>query len=82
MTEVIIFLASRLHIVIALLAITTFLFIGHKRRLVVCMQALIALPLSYVLGKFSSSLYYTNRPFIEFDVPPLVAHVADNGFPS
>ncbi len=82
MTEVIVLLASKLHIVIVLIAIAAFVFAGHKRRFAIAMYGLIALPLSYVLGKFASSLYYTNRPFVDLDVPPLVAHLANNGFPS
>ncbi len=82
MTEVTVLLASRLHIVIVLLAIITFLLSSHDKKQKLIMYGLIALPLSYVLGKFLSSLYYTNRPFVELGIPPLVSHVANNGFPS
>lgn len=82
MDEVIVFLASKLHVVIVVIAIITFLFSTKKQRMALALTAVTALPLSYLLGKIASFFYYTERPFSELGIAPLVPHIADNGFPS
>ncbi len=37
---------------------------------------------AYTIAKISSLLYYDPRPFVEGHFIPLIAHQADNGFPS
>jgi len=44
--------------------------------------ASISLPLAYTASKIADWAYYNPRPFVVEGVAPLVAHVADNGFPS
>ncbi|MDE1925315.1 MAG: phosphatase PAP2 family protein [Patescibacteria group bacterium] len=44
--------------------------------------AFISLPLAYALARLAGHLYYDARPFVVGNFVPLVAHVADNGFPS
>lgn len=44
--------------------------------------AALALPLAYGVAKTVSLLYYNARPFVVENSTPLVAHMADNGFPS
>lgn len=41
-----------------------------------------ALPLTYALGLLARGLWFNTRPFVEKGIEPLIAHVADNGFPS
>ena len=82
MDEVIVFLASKLHVVIVVIAIITFLLPTKKQRMALALTAMTALPLSYLLGKLASFFYYTERPFSELGIAPLVPHIADNGFPS
>lgn len=82
MDEVIVFLASKLHVVIVVIAIITFLLSTKKQRMALALTAMTALPLSYLLGKLASFFYYTERPFSELGIAPLVPHIADNGFPS
>ena len=82
MDEVIGFLASKLHVVIVVIAIITFLLSTKKQRMALALTAMTALPLSYLLGKLASFFYYTERPFSELGIAPLVPHIADNGFPS
>jgi undecaprenyl-diphosphatase len=43
---------------------------------------LLVLSLSYVLAKIASHFYYDARPFVAGHFTPLIAHIADNGFPS
>ncbi len=48
-------------------------------------MALFAVPagiLSYALGRLGSVLYYNPRPFVVGHFTPLIAHAANNGFPS
>lgn len=37
---------------------------------------------SYALSRLAGALYYDPRPFVVGHFTPLVAHIADNGFPS
>lgn len=38
--------------------------------------------MTYALGLIGNYLYYDPRPFVVGHFTPLIAHVADNGFPS
>lgn len=51
-----------------------------KKTLVI--RALIAFPVTVVLARIASMLWYNARPFVVEGITPLVAHAADNGFPS
>ena len=82
MDTVIVFLASKLHVVIVITAFVIFLFSSKHQRIRLAMTIVLAAPLSYVLGKIASTLYVTERPFAELEILPLVPHIADNGFPS
>jgi undecaprenyl-diphosphatase len=42
----------------------------------------LALPLAYGLGLVARRLWFNARPFVEKNIEPLIAHSADNGFPS
>lgn len=54
---------------------------GRVLRQLVWLSAL-SLPVAYVLGRIAGLLYSDPRPFVVGHFTPLVAHVADNGFPS
>ena len=58
-----------------------FLFRRNKRRIYILLSV-IALPISYALGFIAGHLYNNPRPFVVDGTTPLVAHAADNGFPS
>jgi undecaprenyl-diphosphatase len=53
---------------------------GHKRQL--AWATVIAVVVAGVLDKVTSKLYYDPRPFVSRHLHPLIAHAADNGFPS
>lgn len=53
----------------------------HIQRKLVILGG-ISLPLAYGLSKLADALYYNARPFVVENSTPLIAHVADNGFPS
>ena len=42
----------------------------------------ISLPISYLVAKLGSFLFYNPRPFVSEKIIPLISHIADNGFPS
>lgn len=44
--------------------------------------AVVSLALTFALGKLASLFYYDPLPYVVGHFTPLVAHVADNGFPS
>lgn len=45
-------------------------------------MAVIAFPISYLGAKILGKFYYSARPFVVENIKPLVAHAANNGFPS
>ena len=54
---------------------------GRKRREVLLLSVA-SLPLAYFVGFLLGHLYYNARPFVVGHFTPLIAHAADNGFPS
>jgi undecaprenyl-diphosphatase len=54
---------------------------GAKRRELILLS-IISLPLAYILAFIAGKLWYDPRPFVVGHFTPLVAHAANNGFPS
>jgi len=80
MDFLIIFLAKYLIWVIVAVALG-FLFFSHEwKRLSVF--AAISLTIAYAVGKVAGMMWYNARPFVVDGTTPLVAHAANNGFPS
>src|SRR6266550_4734024 len=48
----------------------------------VVLFAAFSLPLTFIVALIASKLYYDPRPFVAGHFVPLIAHSADNGFPS
>ena len=44
--------------------------------------SLISFPLTYILAKIAGYIIHDSRPFVVEHIKPLIAHAADNGFPS
>lgn len=82
MDSLIIFGAKELYAVIIVAAIVYFFRQPKELRWKIALSAVIALPLTYLLAKLGSILYYNPRPFVVGDFTPLIPHSADNGFPS
>lgn len=53
---------------------------SQQKQLVVF--AALSLPLTFVAARLMSLVYYNPRPFVQIGIVPLIAHAADNGFPS
>ena len=82
MNYLIIFGAKYLiYVLILFAAVYIFVQDGQKRRNM-AIFALAVLPLSYIVAKISSLLYYDQRPFVIGNFIPLIPHISDNGFPS
>jgi undecaprenyl-diphosphatase len=82
MDSLIIFAAKYLFLAVVLLWITAWLQAsrGHKKQITAATA--VAVVLAAIFDKISSKLYYDPRPFVTHHLHPLVAHAADNGFPS
>ncbi len=77
-----IFIAQYLYLFVLLLAIVFFLLQPWtiKKSMAIC-GAIIA-PIAFLISRISSYFYYDPRPFVVGHFVPLIAHAADNGFPS
>jgi undecaprenyl-diphosphatase len=82
MDSLIIFCAKYLIAVIPLLALAAWLQAGKKLKKQMLLAAVAAVILAVILDKIAGKLYYDPRPFVSNHLKPLVAHAADNGFPS
>ncbi len=51
-----------------------------QKSMIVC--GVIIAPLAYIIAKIASHFYDNPRPFVVGHFIPLIAHAADNGFPS
>ena len=68
-------------VALALAAVYFFLQPGRvKKAMVVC--GVIIAPLTSLIAKLAGHFYYNARPFVVGHFAPLLAHAADNGFPS
>lgn len=75
-------IAQYLYLVV-LLAAAIFFFTRNKqvmKSMVIC--GVVIAPLAYIISRISSLFYYDPRPFVVGHFTPLIAHAADNGFPS
>lgn len=82
LNQLIIFGAKYLIWVICLIALWFIVKQSKEERKKIIVLAIIALPISYVVAKILGHFYYDPRPFVENNFVPLIAHAADNGFPS
>ncbi len=82
MDSIIIFGAKYLYLAVVILALFYLLILPKRESSRVIVAALIALPLSYLVAKGLSALYYDPRPFVVGQFVPLIPHAPDNGFPS
>src|SRR5579862_7570003 len=61
----------------------SYLWRKHKAKcFAVIKLAVVSFPLTLLAAKISGYFIYDPRPFVVEHVKPLIAHAADNGFPS
>lgn len=78
----IIFSAKYLFVIVVLASVGSALYLRKDKKENLLRASVIALPLALALGKILSRLIINPRPFVVENVQPLIAHAADNGFPS
>lgn len=82
MENLIIFGAEYLIFLMIAIAAVMFLLLPEKQKKKTAIFAALVLPFSYLLAKILSFFFYNPRPFVIGNFTPLIAHAADNGFPS
>jgi undecaprenyl-diphosphatase len=82
MDTLITFAAKYLFLLVALLWAAAWLQASRRHRPEIAWATFIAVVAAAVLDKIAGKLYYDPRPFVSHHIHPLVAHAADNGFPS
>jgi len=80
--EIIIFLATKLHVIIVVTVLVYILFLYKEKRNQTLLLALLTLPVAFIFGKVASLFIDNPRPFVVEGITPLIQHIADNGFPS
>ena len=80
--SLLIFGAKYLYLFIAFGALGLFLFQPWRKKEKIFIFSVVYFPLTYLLGWLASLIYFNPRPFVVNHFQPLIAHVADNGFPS
>lgn len=74
---------SAKYLYLFIIFITVIFFIKEKtRRKNIIIFSAIILPLAYIIAQIAGKIYYDPRPFVVGHFIPLVAHAANNGFPS
>lgn len=82
MDNIIIFCAQYLIVLVGIGWLVVLWRIGAKRRLQFVLVTILAGIIALVLARLAGHFYYDPRPFVHGHVKPLIAHAADNGFPS
>lgn len=79
-----IFIFAAKYLIFVLAAVSLYWFVRMSRddQAKMLRFGTISLPLTYALGFIASLLYYNPRPFVSGGITPLIAHAANNGFPS
>src|SRR3989344_5275134 len=81
MTELIVFGAKYLVVVVMLGGALVLAFAGERRRRLTYVLV-VALPLGYALARLAGLFFAHNQPFAVEGFEPLVPHAVDNSFPS
>ncbi len=78
----IVFTAKYLFILVVLISIGITLLASKQKKREIIRLSILALPISFILAKILSFFINDPRPFVLEHIQPLIAHIADNGFPS
>lgn len=82
MTFLMIFMAKYLYLAVIALTVIYAVLMPRKVQKKMLLFAVVSLPLTFILGKTASMLYYDPRPFVVHHFTPLIPHAMTNGFPS
>jgi len=82
MEIIVVFIARYLYIVSLAVAAIYFFWQPRHVQKSMAMCGVSVATLAFVLSRIAAHIWYDPRPFVAGHFMPLVAHVADNGFPS
>lgn len=82
MDSIIVFVAKYVFVLSIIVAGVYWLMASKQKKIDILKLAIISFPLSYILTKILEKFIYDPRPFVVDHIKPLIAHAADNGFPS
>lgn len=82
LNSIAVFIAEYLYLLVLIIALMFFILQPRaiKKSMILC--GIIVAPLAFIISRISSIFYYDPRPFVIGHFTPLIAHAADNGFPS
>lgn len=82
MNTAIIFCAQHVYLLVVVGLAVAWLHTNRKLKAQFIVATIIAGAIAYILSRIAGHIYYDPRPFVTEHVKPLIAHAADNGFPS
>lgn len=82
MDTLIILTAEYLYLFVILIAAVYISTLNKVGKIQIAKLSLFTLPLAYIVSKILELFIYDPRPFVVEHIKPLIAHAADNGFPS
>jgi len=82
MDSIIVFGAKYLFVFVVLVFCWGWLKANRSYKIQMAAAIIAAGIVAAILDKIAGKLYYDPRPFVTHHITPLVAHAADNGFPS
>ena len=82
MDQVIVFCAKNLYLLVILAIAVAWLRSSKNTKMQFLTATLVAGAIALILSRIAGKLYYDPRPFVTEHAKPLIAHTADNGFPS
>lgn len=82
MDSVIIFCSKYLFVFVVLLVIYAWVKTPRHIKPAFLITIIVSGIIALIISRIASRLYYDPRPFVTEHVKPLIAHSADNGFPS
>ncbi len=82
MDFLIVLLAKYFYLLVVVIGVLVVLMEAKKERVNTIKLAIVALPLSFIFSRIAAAMFYNPRPFVVEKITPLIAHAADNGFPS
>src|SRR4051794_11023237 len=82
MDSVVIFGAKYLVVFVVFITGLAWLRVSKYHKAQFILAVFLAGIIAVIIDKIAGKLYYDPRPFVSHNIKPLVAHMADNGFPS
>jgi undecaprenyl-diphosphatase len=74
--------AQYLIIIVGLIAVVATVFSEKSVRFSIIKLAVLSFGIAFLIAYIAGLLYYNARPFVVDNIEPLIAHQANNGFPS